>query len=94
MFDIIESKEKQNEVNEIIEKYTDYLSIGLINLINIFEPDCVCIGGSFAYYESIFRDILNKKIESNFKTREIPTLVVAKYANDAGIIGASMLESN
>jgi len=94
MFEIIESKENQDEVNEIIEKYINYLSIGLTNLINIFEPDAICIGGSFTYYAPIFMEKLEQKIKENFKGRTIPKLLTAKYENDAGIIGASMLEEN
>ena len=92
--EIIESKQKQEEVNKIIENYTNYLSIGLTNIINIFEPDVICIGGSFTYYASIFMDKLKQKVQENFKDREIPEILTAKFANDAGIIGASMLESN
>lgn len=94
MFEIVESKEKQKEVNKIIDDYLNYLSIGISNLINIFEPDAICIGGSFTYYASIFMKKLKEKVQKKFENREIPDLLVAKYANDAGIIGAAMLESN
>lgn len=94
VFEIIESKEKYEEVNKIIEEYTDYLAIGLNNLINIFEPDAICIGGSFTYYAPIFMEKLKQKIQENFKGRNIPEILTAKFENDAGIIGASMLESN
>ena len=94
MFDIIKTKEKEKEVNQIIEEYTDYVSVGLISLINIFEPDAICIGGSFAYDAPIFMDKIKQKIKKRFPNREIPDLLIAKYENDAGIIGASMLESN
>lgn len=94
MLEIIESKEKQEKVNVIIEEYIENLSIGLINLINIFEPDAISIGGSFAYYAPIFMDKLKEKVQHYFKNREIPDILIAKYENDAGIIGASMLESN
>lgn len=94
MFAIIESKEKQQEVEEIIDNYINYLAIGLTNIINIFEPDAICIGGSFALYASIFMDKLKQKLKENFKNREIPEILTAKYENDAGMIGASMLTSN
>lgn len=93
-FEIIERKEKQEEVNKIIDNYTDYLATGISNLINIFEPDAICIGGSFTYYASIFMDKLKQKIQENFKERSIPEILIAKYENDAGIIGASMLTNN
>jgi len=94
VFEIIESKEKEEEVNAIIENYTDYLAIGLCNLISIFEPDAICIGGSFTYYAPIFMNKLKEKIQENFIGREIPKILTAKFENNAGIIGASMLESN
>lgn len=93
-FEIIESKEKAEEVNKIIDNYTDCLAIGISNLINIFEPDAICIGGSFTYYAPIFMEKLKQKIKENFKERTIPEILTAKFENDAGIIGASMLTSN
>ena len=95
MFEILESKEKIDEVNVIINRYVENLATGICNLINIFEPDCICIGGSFAYYGPIFMDKLKSKIKQSYDNRaDIPEILVAKYANDAGIIGASMLKSN
>ena len=94
MFEIIKSKEKQEDVNNIIEEHTNYLSIGISNLIHIFEPDAICIGGSFTYYATLFMDKLKEKIQNNFKNRTIPDIITAKFENDAGVIGASMLTSN
>ena len=94
MFEIIQSKEKEEAVDKIIDEYINYLSIGISNLINIFEPDAICIGGSFVYYAPIFIEKLREKVQNNFKNRTIPNIITAKYENDAGIIGASMLTSN
>ena len=94
LVELMEKKEKEEQVNNIIEEYIEYLSIGLINLINIFEPDAISIGGSFSYYAPIFMNRLKEKLEQNFRNRGIPDILIAKYENDAGIIGAAMLESN
>ena len=94
LFELMAAKEKKEEIENIIEEYLEYLSIGLINLINIFEPDAISIGGSFAYYAPIFIKRLKEKLQQNFKDREIPDILIAEYENDAGIIGAAMLESN
>lgn len=41
-------KEKDNKyINDIIEEYTQHLAIGIANLINIFEPQAVCIRRKF-----------------------------------------------
>lgn len=81
--------ETQADVNEFI----DYLRIGVCNLIDIFEPEVVCFGGSFSYYEG--HPVLNKlveeinKDESTFNSGK-PEIITAEFKNDAGIIGATV----
>ena len=85
------NKLELNSVEKIIQEYTENLSIGISNLINLFEPEIICIGGSFSYYESILLKPLKKKIlEENmlFNKRKDIKIVCAKFLNDAGIIGA------
>lgn len=94
VFEILRLKEKQEEVENIIEDYINYLETGITNLINIFEPDAISIGGSFTYYAPIFMDKLKQRLQSKFKNRIIPDIITATFENDAGIIGASMLEEN
>lgn len=94
MFEIIANKQKEEEVNKIINQYLTYVAIGLGNVIRVFEPDAICIGGSFSYYAPIFMDRLTEKVQQDFQGRMIPPILIAKYNNEAGIIGASMLASN
>lgn len=94
VLNLYDKKEKEEEMIKIIDEYIEYLSIGLINLINILEPDAICIGGSFVHYKRIFMKKLENNIKEKIRGREIPKLLLAKYGNDAGIIGASMLQSN
>lgn len=37
-------------IKPLIEEYVQYLAIGIANLINIFEPEIICIGGKFCLY--------------------------------------------
>ena len=81
-------------IKEMIKEYVDYLSIGISNIINIFEPDVICIGGSFAEYEDIFKYPLEKTlVEGNllFNRRDNIFIKHAKLKNDAGIIGATLI---
>ena len=83
-----------DSIRDIIDEYVDDLAIGISKLINIFEPDCVVIGGGFARYDYMLLDKLKDKIiNSNllFNPRENITIKTAKLGNDAGIIGASKL---
>ena len=79
-----------------IDMFIDYLKTGICNLIDIFEPEVVCLGGSFAYYEGnpvLFKLLEKLKApESTFNHNSKPEFVLAKYKNDAGIIGATIEE--
>lgn len=80
-------KQLEKDINEFI----DYLRIGVCNLIDIFEPEVVCFGGSFSYYEG--HPVLNNLIEeidkkgSRFNEGKTE-IVTANLKNDAGIIGS------
>lgn len=82
-----------DEVQDDINEFIDYLRIGVCNLIDIFEPEIVCFGGSFSYYEG--HPVLNKLIEeinkpeSTFNKTSVK-IVTAELKNDAGIIGATI----
>lgn len=82
--------EKDKQVNNYIDEYIENLLIGISNIINIIEPEAICIGGSFVYYEKILYTRLIEKINSNKYNCNIPKIVLAKLGNEAGMIGALM----
>ena len=79
----------ENTVSDFIEN----LSLGIINLIYIFEPQVIGIGGSFVYFEDVFLDRLRKRVyqETNgrFDSKDF-SIKTAILGNDAGIIGATL----
>ena len=82
------------KIEKVIDEYLDYLKVGLCNIIDIFEPEVISLGGSFAYYEDnpIFKKLLDKLKEPNstYNQESSPEIKVAKFKNDAGIIGATV----
>lgn len=84
---------KNDEVNNIIDEYIDNLCIGVSNLINIFEPEMISIGGSFSFYEKVLLKKLEKRLDEEklFNKENMPKLVVAKLKNDAGMIGSVLI---
>ncbi|MFR8232872.1 MAG: ROK family protein [Clostridia bacterium] len=89
-----QGSENFNKINKVIEEYIDNLSIGISNLINIFEPEAVVIGGSFVFYEEIFMNRLKEKILNNnllFNQRKEIIIQTAILGNDAGLIGSTLL---
>ena len=83
-----------NTGTAVVDKYIEYLATGLINVINIFQPDVLCIGGGIANQGENLLAPLRAIIERErfTKTNERQTKVcVASLGNDAGIIGAACL---
>ena len=76
-----------------VEEFVDNLTIGIVNLINIFEPQVIGIGGSFIHFEDVFLERLKEKVnkEASEKVgREKFEIKAAVLGNDAGIIGATL----
>lgn len=81
-------------IKPLIEEYVQYLAIGIANLINIFEPEIICIGGSFVYIGDLIIPKLKKEIQEKallFNSRKEIDIVLASLGNEAGIIGAASL---
>lgn len=90
LLNIINREIKTSKMEKIIEEYIEDLCIGTANLINIFEPEVVCFGGSFIYYKDIFDKTIQEKLPSLLYNGDMPKILYAKMKNDAGIIGATL----
>lgn len=91
--EFIEENKDNKKLNEILDEYTQNLEIGIANLINIFEPQAISIGGSFGHYDMLLKrlqDKINEKTEL-YNKEQIPKIVIAELKNDAGMIGAAMI---
>lgn len=79
---------------EVFEKYVDYLACGITNIINIFQPEILCIGGGISREGDFLLRPLNKLIFNRQYTRSgiaRTKVTAAQLGNDAGIIGAAFL---
>lgn len=86
---LIKNKDDKS-VNKYIDDYINTLCIGLSNIINIINPEQICIGGSFTYFEDILYKRLLEKAQLISYQFDKPKIVLAKLKNDAGIIGATL----
>ena len=72
-----QENEKNKEIKIVIDEFIDNLSIGISNLINIFEPEAIGIGGSFVYFEDVLLEKLKeKKKEKNYLFHEREKLII------------------
>jgi len=79
-----------------VGKYTEHLASGIVNIINILDPEMICVGGGISdAWDCISEPLLTRvRQESFFRflTKSPQTKIVkALLGNDAGIIGAAML---
>ena len=91
--EFIEQNQENDKLDKILDEYIQDLQIGIANLINIFEPQAISIGGSFGHYEILLKrlqDKINEKTEL-YNKEQIPKILTADLKNDAGIIGAAMI---
>lgn len=81
--------------NEVIDQFVEHLSCGVTNLINIFQPEMVCIGGGISKQGDFIIKPLIEKVERKRYTKHAKAqteICAATLGNDAGIIGAALLE--
>ncbi len=79
---------------EVVDSYISLLSCGIINIINIFQPEVVCIGGGVSNEgDNLFLPLMeyvDKEQYSRYCKKQTE-IRMALLGNDAGIIGAAML---
>ena len=80
---------------EVVDTYVKYLVSGLSSMINIFQPEILCIGGGISgegqtlidlIKDGVYREQYGSGIVRSTK------LCIAELGNDAGIIGAALLD--
>lgn len=79
---------------EVVDEYISYLSCGIANIINIFQPEVLSIGGGVCNEGDHLLIPLLAKVKSEVYTgTDTPQtqIKIAALSNDAGIIGAAVL---
>ncbi len=86
------AKRNMEKIEDILEEFADNLVEGITNIVNIFEPEVICIGGSYVYHIDILEEKVNNALKkAKTYNKEIPKIVTAKFENSSGIIGATLL---
>ena len=91
LLEIIQKEKNNEKVKQIIDEYIENMIVGLSNIIDIFNPEAICLGGSFVFFRDIFYEKLVVEMNNRkyvFDKNNIPKILLAELKNDAGIIGA------
>ncbi len=79
---------------QVVDKYGEYVACGITNIVNIFQPEVLCIGGGISKEgDTLLEPIVARVAAERFtKNVEKQTEVkIAELGNDAGIIGAAYI---
>lgn len=82
--------------SNVFKRAMDYLGIGISNLINIFNPELVTLGGGVSLAGDIFFDYIRESVKRNIMqptSREVEILPVA-FGENAALMGAFALILN
>lgn len=88
------AKEGDQAGREVVDLFIKNLSCGIINTINVFQPNILCIGGGVSnegdnllipLKECISKEVYSKNSDSNTE------ITLCKLGNNSGIIGAALL---
>lgn len=87
-------REGDKLANEVFNNFVRYLAVGVTNLINIFQPDMICLGGGISkegdfLIQPLIKEINKRRFDQHAKKQT--QIVAATLGNDAGIIGAALL---
>lgn len=78
----------------VVREYCNYVACGLTNIINIFQPDVLCLGGGVSKEGETLVGPIREYVERERYSKNAAKQTVIKAAelgNDAGIIGAAFL---
>ena len=80
----------------IIDRESYYLGLGIANLINLFAPDRIVLGGSVMQSSQLFLDGIRKQVARGcrFVPHEKTELALASLGKDANLIGAASVWHN
>ncbi|HOA34079.1 MAG TPA: ROK family glucokinase [Clostridiales bacterium] len=79
----------------VVDRYISYVACGIINIINALQPDMICIGGGVGHEGEYLLEPLRRIVERerySLYAKKQTRLCSAVLGNDAGVIGAALLD--
>lgn len=77
----------------LIDEFIDYLSSGIISLINILDPSEIILSGGISDNINKYLDSIKNRVKSQINITNFDTemIKVAKLTSNAGLIGAGLI---
>lgn len=80
---------------ESIDAYSEWVALGLVSLINVFDPGAIVYSGGLTGAADVLLPRITDHVErlwNGFGARSVPPIKVAELGSQAGAIGAALLE--
>lgn len=81
------------EAKAALTRYTDRLARALAQVINIFDPEVIVLGGGLSNVAALYTDVPSRWDEFVFSDPISTKLVAPKFGDSSGVRGAAMLSS-
>ena len=95
VFDL--AKKGDEDARRVRDMWIEEVAIGIVDIINIFRPDEILIGGAISKEgDTLLLPIIDFVNKNAFGSGELsmPRIAISRVGEDAGIIGAAMLYKN
>ncbi len=86
--------EGDEKMQEVVDAYIRRLGIGIVNIVNIFRPQLVLLGGGISRQGDMLLAPLREMMSEGCfggENGELPEIEIAALGNEAGMIGAASL---
>ena len=96
-FDLM--RKGNEEANRVCDEWIEEVALGITNVVNIFQPDEVVVGGAIAKEgDTILKPVISYVAKNDFtasqKDLKKSKIIAPRAGDDAGIIGAALLWKN
>jgi len=93
-FDVLDAAEAGDaNAQRVVRRAGEYLGVGIANLINVFNPELIILGGQIRPSDSEFIEAARSEAMRRVlaEVGSSVTVVASKFGRDAGLVGASAL---
>ena len=86
------AKQEDAAAKTVVDNYIRYVADGLVSILNIFQPERICVGGGISKEGDYLMNPLKKLVYKDDFNRHMPKTAIetASLFNGAGIIGAAL----
>lgn len=87
------AREEDKVAIEVVDRMTDYLAKGIVNIMSILDPEIFVLGGGLSAAGDYLLEQVKKKVEKEryYKGIKAGKICISTIGNDGGILGAACL---